>query len=146
MEARESTLAERLQSRKNASNAPQMQGACRWVGAGSCLCASDSRRSGGCRISARKRPAQVKRKSKHAPMEVSSKISISRLREVVPVKRKRARDPRFDPLSGQFNEAAFERAYEFLDGYEVRLRDRGRGFVPSHRFLVSVGRNRRPLR
>mmetsp|Transcript_27623 Transcript_27623/g.88842 ORF Transcript_27623/g.88842 Transcript_27623/m.88842 type:complete len:213 (-) Transcript_27623:119-757(-) len=92
MERSELSLAERLQRRKDASMPSE--------------------------VKLRKEAAKPKRKSKHAPMEVSSKKSVSRFREVVPVKRKRSRDPRFDPLSGQFNEAAFERAYEFLDDYE----------------------------
>ncbi|KAF4120204.1 ribosomal RNA-processing protein 36 [Geosmithia morbida] len=67
--------------------------------------------------------ANMKRSSKHAPQEQSSKRPVSRRREVVPTESKRApaRDPRFDPLStgrpGQFDEAKARRAYAFLDEY-----------------------------
>lgn len=71
------------------------------------------------------------RSSKHAPMEMSSKRPVSRKREVIPVRKLQARDPRFDPLvaarssagasSGKHDVDAAEdrarRAYSFLDEY-----------------------------
>lgn len=72
------------------------------------------------------------RSSKHAPMEMSSKRPVSRKREILPVKKLQARDPRFDPLVAarssagigsahgngeQVSEDRARRAYAFLDEY-----------------------------
>ncbi|PSS02454.1 hypothetical protein BD289DRAFT_478830 [Coniella lustricola] len=73
-----------------------------------------------------KREKPPSRSSKHAPMEVSSKRQVSRKREIIPVKKIEARDPRFDPLvtsrsSSQGNtridEDRARQAYAFLDDY-----------------------------
>lgn len=56
------------------------------------------------------------KKSKHAPMEQSSKWAVGRHREVVPVKKVRHRDPRFEELgSTPLSSKAAESAYSFLD-------------------------------
>ncbi|CAG8478269.1 12034_t:CDS:2 [Acaulospora morrowiae] len=62
----------------------------------------------------------VKRKSKRRPVEVSSKKPVSRFRKVVdlPSNIKKRRDPRFDNLSGKFNEDLFEKSYNFLNEYK----------------------------
>ncbi|KAJ9142642.1 rRNA biogenesis protein RRP36 [Pleurostoma richardsiae] len=57
------------------------------------------------------------RAHKHAPTEMSAKRPVSRKREIVPVKKVQARDPRFDPLSGRLDEARATKAYAFLDEY-----------------------------
>lgn len=66
------------------------------------------------------------RSSKHAPMEVSSKRPVSRKREIIPVKKIQARDPRFDPLitsrsgaghNSKVDEDHARKAYAFLDEY-----------------------------
>lgn len=57
------------------------------------------------------------RSSKHAPTEVSSKKAVSRRREVVPVKKREYRDPRFEPMDGQVDEAKIKKAYSFLNEY-----------------------------
>lgn len=66
------------------------------------------------------------RSSKHAPMEITSKKPVSRKREILPVHKMVARDPRFDPLvvsrsSSHSNSKADEdharKAYAFLDDY-----------------------------
>lgn len=66
------------------------------------------------------------RSSKHAPMEVTSKRQVSRKREIIPVKKPQARDPRFDPLitsrssshaGGKADEDRVRKAYAFLDEY-----------------------------
>lgn len=64
------------------------------------------------------------RSSKHAPMEVSSKRYVGRRREIIPVKKTEARDPRFDPLvtgrsgsGAQADEDHARKAYAFLDEY-----------------------------
>ncbi|ORX45818.1 DUF947-domain-containing protein, partial [Piromyces finnis] len=63
-----------------------------------------------------KRGPQVikKRENKNRPMEISSKKPVSRYREVVEIKKKKARDPRFDNLSGKYNEDLFKKSYKFL--------------------------------
>lgn len=63
---------------------------------------------------------QKKRRNKHAPMEVTSKRPVSRFRQIVEVSKsvKLRRDPRFDSLSGKFNEDLFEKSYSFLDDYK----------------------------
>ncbi len=55
-----------------------------------------------------------KRKNKNRPMETSSKHTVSRRKKVVSVAKTTARDPRFDNLSGEFNETYFQQAYGFL--------------------------------
>lgn len=71
--------------------------------------------------SSAKAPAQPlpKRSSKHAPQEQSSKRQVSRRREILPDLRRKARDPRFDPLvgRGRLDEAKAGKAYAFLDEY-----------------------------
>lgn len=72
------------------------------------------------------------RSSKHAPMEMTSKRPVSRKREIIPVKKMQARDPRFDPMvtarssagvggghhhSADVSEDRARRAYAFLDEY-----------------------------
>jgi ribosomal RNA-processing protein 36 len=52
-----------------------------------------------------------KRKDKHAPMEMSSRNPVSRKRRIVQPAKKPSRDPRFDPLCGQFNPELFKRSY-----------------------------------
>ena len=55
-----------------------------------------------------------KREHKHRPVEMSSKKPVSVLRDAVQGKRRHVRDPRFDSLAGQYNEAAFKKRYSFL--------------------------------
>nr|CAD7426576.1 unnamed protein product [Timema monikensis] len=55
-----------------------------------------------------------KRANKNRPREMSSKVPVSLLCEVVPVKKVVPRDPRFDTLCGAFNEKAFKSSYSFL--------------------------------
>ncbi|XP_038071511.1 ribosomal RNA processing protein 36 homolog [Patiria miniata] len=66
------------------------------------------------------RRKKFKRANKNRPQEVSSKVPVSRFRKAVPVKQTVRRDPRFDDLSGKFNEQAFESSYSFLDGVYSR--------------------------
>jgi len=57
------------------------------------------------------------RSSKHAPTEISSKKAVSRRREVIPVKKRDIRDPRFERLTGDLDEERVKAAYSFLDDY-----------------------------
>ncbi|KAG2192676.1 hypothetical protein INT46_006827 [Mucor plumbeus] len=60
----------------------------------------------------------MKRESKHRPMEVSSKRAVGRHRDVVQLQAEKRRDPRFDKLSGQLNQDLFEKSYNFLNDYK----------------------------
>lgn len=58
------------------------------------------------------------RTSKHAPAVMSSKKPVSRKREVLAPKKRVARDPRFDALSGgPVDENQLKHNYAFLDQY-----------------------------
>ncbi|KAJ1943114.1 rRNA biogenesis protein rrp36 [Linderina pennispora] len=46
---------------------------------------------------------------------MSAKRPVGRFRQVVDVPKNQTRDPRFDSLSGNFNEDLFEKSYAFLD-------------------------------
>ncbi len=60
------------------------------------------------------------RSSKHAPQEQTSKKPVSRRREILQDPRRKARDPRFDPLMGEVDSDKTRRAYAFLDEYRDR--------------------------
>ncbi|XP_058808488.1 ribosomal RNA processing protein 36 homolog [Phymastichus coffea] len=64
---------------------------------------------------------KFKRENKNRPREESSKRQVTRFREVVPVKKKEPRDPRFDSLCGTYDEKAFKNAYSFLS--EIKQND-----------------------
>ncbi|KAG6120652.1 hypothetical protein E4U13_006212 [Claviceps humidiphila] len=70
------------------------------------------------------KPPAPKRSSKHAPQEQTSKRPVKRLREIIPDPRRKARDPRFDPLAGKLDETRARKAYAFLDEYrETEMAD-----------------------
>ncbi|KAJ1650743.1 rRNA biogenesis protein rrp36 [Dispira simplex] len=48
---------------------------------------------------------------------MSTKKPVSRFRSVVSVTKPKTRDPRFDNLSGKYNEYFFKKSYEFIDTY-----------------------------
>ncbi|UKZ70082.1 uncharacterized protein TrAtP1_011082 [Trichoderma atroviride] len=58
-----------------------------------------------------------KRSSKHAPQEMSSKKPVSRRREILTDPRRKARDPRFEALTGRLDEAKVAKNYAFLEEY-----------------------------
>jgi ribosomal RNA-processing protein 36 len=74
---------------------------------------------------------KYKRRSKTAPMELTAKIPVSRFKKVkfykagedpskgLLLKKNKPRDPRFDKLSGTYNEHLFKLSYKFLDDYRV---------------------------
>ncbi|KAG0637718.1 rRNA biogenesis protein RRP36 [Tuber brumale] len=69
----------------------------------------------------RKTREELKRSSKHAPQEISSKRAVTRRREaiapIIPVAQA-ARDPRFDTaVKGVYDEKVFKKNYSFLDDY-----------------------------
>lgn len=59
------------------------------------------------------------REDKNKPKEISSKMKVPRLRQVIQVKKQLTRDPRFDDLSGTFHPDKFDKAYEFLEDMKV---------------------------
>eukprot|EP01126_Amoeba_proteus_P061922 TRINITY_DN8359_c0_g1_i23.p2 TRINITY_DN8359_c0_g1~~TRINITY_DN8359_c0_g1_i23.p2 ORF type:complete len:259 (-),score=70.86 TRINITY_DN8359_c0_g1_i23:199-975(-) len=61
------------------------------------------------------KPKRKKTKKKDEPPEMSSKIPVSRKKQVIQTKKKISRDPRFDSLSGHFNEGLFKKSFSFLD-------------------------------
>ncbi|XP_044530578.1 kelch domain-containing protein 3 isoform X1 [Gracilinanus agilis] len=60
---------------------------------------------------------------KQRPLEMSSKTRVPFLRQVVPVRKKVARDPRFDDLSGEYNPEVFEKTYRFLNEYRAKEKE-----------------------
>lgn len=69
-------------------------------------------------ISLEEKPKRkLKRLSKHAPQEVSAKKPVPRFREVVEVPKIVRRDPRFESLSGKFDDTQFRKNYRFLNEY-----------------------------
>ena len=60
------------------------------------------------------------KRHKARPIELTSKKPVSRYREVVDIpnaRRKASRDPRFDAMSGAYDEARFAKSYAFLEEY-----------------------------
>ncbi|KAL0631735.1 rRNA biogenesis protein rrp36 [Maublancomyces gigas] len=70
---------------------------------------------------ARKTREELKRSSKHAPQEITSKRAVTRRREIVaPIltAATQPRDPRFDDaVKGVFDERVFKKNYGFLEDY-----------------------------
>jgi len=62
-----------------------------------------------------------KRENKNRPREMSSKKTVGRFREVVQVAKVQKRDPRFDPLCGEFDEKLFKDNYKFVN--EIKSQD-----------------------
>ncbi|EEB09754.2 DUF947 family rRNA processing protein [Schizosaccharomyces japonicus yFS275] len=58
-------------------------------------------------------------RSKHAPVEMSSKRAVPRFREVVHVPKPLRRDPRFDTLSGNLNVDKVKNNYGFVMEYRL---------------------------
>ncbi|RKP36595.1 hypothetical protein BJ085DRAFT_16302, partial [Dimargaris cristalligena] len=54
------------------------------------------------------------------PAVMSSKVPVSRFRNVVGPEQKKTRDPRFDTLSGKLNEELFRKSYKFVKKIESR--------------------------
>lgn len=62
-----------------------------------------------------------KRENKNRPREMSSKQPVRMLQAVPTFKKKEIRDPRFDPLCGEFNKKQFSDDYNFLS--DIRMKD-----------------------
>eukprot|EP01132_Coremiostelium_polycephalum_P006704 gene6704-8301_t len=68
-----------------------------------------------------KKRIEAKKVNKDGPVEMPSNIPVSRFRQIIPNKTKKFRDPRFDNLSGSFDERLFRKQYSFLD--DIMKRD-----------------------
>ncbi|XP_013147725.1 PREDICTED: ribosomal RNA processing protein 36 homolog [Papilio polytes] len=62
-----------------------------------------------------------KRENKNRPREMSSKRPVRMLRDTGKVKKTEVRDPRFDPLCGEFDKKEFAENYNFLS--DMRYED-----------------------
>merc|ERR1719394_2207491 len=71
----------------------------------------------------RGKKVEFKRDNKNRPREMSSKKTVGRFREVVQVAKKERRDPRFDPLCGEFNDKLFKESYQFVN--EIKSKELG---------------------
>jgi len=69
----------------------------------------------------RGKKVDFKRENKNRPREMSSKKTVGRFREVVQVAKVEKRDPRFDPLCGEFDEKLFKDNYKFVN--EIKSQD-----------------------
>jgi len=69
----------------------------------------------------RGKKVEFKRENKNRPREMSSKKTVGRFREVVQVAKVQKRDPRFDPLCGEFDEKLFKDNYKFVN--EIKSQD-----------------------
>ncbi|KAL0819860.1 hypothetical protein ABMA28_007883 [Loxostege sticticalis] len=67
------------------------------------------------------KPKVFKRENKNRPREVSSKKPVPFLLDPPVVKKKEVRDPRFDPLCGEFDKKSFSENYNFLS--DIRMKD-----------------------
>ncbi|DAA16505.1 ribosomal RNA processing protein 36 homolog [Bos taurus] len=70
---------------------------------------------------------------KHRPLEMSAKVRVPFLRQVVPISKKVARDPRFDDLSGEYNPEVFDKTYQFLDDIRAREKELVKKQLKKHR-------------
>ncbi|XP_008992687.5 ribosomal RNA processing protein 36 homolog isoform X1 [Callithrix jacchus] len=81
------------------------------------------------------RPAiqNVRVADKHRPLEMSAKIRVPFLRQVVPISKKVARDPRFDDLSGEYNPEVFDKTYQFLNDIRAKEKELVKKQLKKHR-------------
>ncbi|XP_051008827.1 ribosomal RNA processing protein 36 homolog isoform X3 [Acomys russatus] len=70
---------------------------------------------------------------KHRPLEMSAKVRVPFLRQVVPVSKKVARDPRFDDLSGDYNPEVFDKTYQFLNDIRAKEKELVKKQLKKHR-------------
>ncbi|EDM18837.1 rCG43434, isoform CRA_a [Rattus norvegicus] len=70
---------------------------------------------------------------KHRPLEMSAKVPVPFLRQVVPISKKVARDPRFDDLSGEYNPEVFDKTYQFLNDIRAKEKQLVKRQLKKHR-------------
>ncbi|KAI0308005.1 hypothetical protein B0F90DRAFT_104208 [Multifurca ochricompacta] len=87
------------------------------------------------------------RKSKNAPIEITSKRPVSRRRTVVEIEKLEVRDPRFSQLSGEFDATKFQNHYSFLsDMHQGELRMLRENLNRARKLLASSPRDLFPER
>lgn len=64
---------------------------------------------------------------------MSAKVRVPFLRQVVPISKKVARDPRFDDLSGEYNPEVFDKTYEFLNDIRAKEKELVKKQLKKHR-------------
>uniref|UniRef100_A0A452TTJ8 rRNA biogenesis protein RRP36 n=1 Tax=Ursus maritimus TaxID=29073 RepID=A0A452TTJ8_URSMA len=64
---------------------------------------------------------------------MSAKVRVPFLRQVVPISKKVARDPRFDDLSGEYNPEVFDKTYEFLNDIRAKEKELVKRQLKKHR-------------
>ncbi|KFP71278.1 Ribosomal RNA processing protein 36, partial [Acanthisitta chloris] len=72
------------------------------------------------------KPAQAtvkQQQGKKGPLEMSAKKPVPFLRQVVSVRKKVHRDPRFDDLSGEYKPEVFMKTYSFLDSIKKQEKE-----------------------
>lgn len=70
---------------------------------------------------------------KHRPLEMSAKVRVPFLRQVVPISKTVARDPRFDDLSGDYNPEVFDKTYQFLNDIRAKEKQLVKKQLKKHR-------------
>uniref|UniRef100_A0A8D2NI80 rRNA biogenesis protein RRP36 n=1 Tax=Zonotrichia albicollis TaxID=44394 RepID=A0A8D2NI80_ZONAL len=75
------------------------------------------------------------------PLEMSAKKPVPFLRQVVPVRKKVGRDPRFDDLSGEYKPDIFVKTYSFLDSIKKQEKE----VMMCHLSSLSLKRQQREL-
>lgn len=61
-----------------------------------------------------KKRRKFEKTNKHRPKEISSKIRVPKMRQIVAVPQKVRKDPRFDNQCGEFNEKIWNTEYSFI--------------------------------
>uniref|UniRef100_A0A8C6NGM7 rRNA biogenesis protein RRP36 n=2 Tax=Melopsittacus undulatus TaxID=13146 RepID=A0A8C6NGM7_MELUD len=90
---------------------------------------NDSRTSVCKRVTSGKKTAKPtkatvkQQQGKKGPLEMSSKKPVPFLRQVVSVRKKIHRDPRFDDLSGEYKPEIFMKTYSFLDSIKKQEKE-----------------------
>jgi len=80
----------------------------------------NSKWEGGGNKGTKKPLPDFKRDNKNRPREISSKKRVPKFVEVVQVAKVVKRDPRFDPLCGEFDKKEFRKSYKFLKGVKEK--------------------------
>ncbi|KAI0322649.1 hypothetical protein OF83DRAFT_541926 [Amylostereum chailletii] len=89
----------------------------------------------------------TKRSSKHAPTEVTSKRPVSRRRTIVEVPKMEVRDPRFLPMSGDFDAKRFRERYGFIaDLHKDEMKTLRDNLKRARKLLSSSPKDLRPER
>jgi len=70
-----------------------------------------------------KNPKVFKRLNKNRPLELSARKQVPKRAAATQVKEKIVRDPRFDDLSGEYDEQIFKHNYDFISDIRIKEKD-----------------------